>query len=198
MVQDQRVKDELAQEAMLGPGNKFRVRDSSVLAVFLSDLEAEKRTQRIYQLEKKWGERHPAYMAMMPLSTSFMLGQGHAATLVKQLTTDFLSDSQPMPQIDPIQSWSYKNTALAVQTYVLAASSHGLGTSLMEGYDARRVKEILRIPDRYALPMMVGTGYDYEENGDSKLTPRLELEEMVFGDSFGEPWAKAAEETDSV
>jgi predicted nucleotidyltransferase len=28
-------------------------------------------------------------------------------------------------------------------------------------YDTRRVKEILRIPDRFGVPLMVATGYEY-------------------------------------
>lgn len=177
---------------MLGIGNQYRVRDCSALAVFLADLEAGKRIQRVESLEREWGKRHPAYLAMMPLSTSFLIGEGHAATALKQLSTGFVSDvmQRPMPLIEPVQAWSYKNVALAAQSYVLAATSHDLGTCLMEGFDPRRAKEILRIPDRYDIPMMVGTGYDHETEAQSyqQLTPRLNVEEIVFQDSFGVPW----------
>jgi nitroreductase len=193
MVTSQAAKDKVT-EAMLGPGNQFRTQQCSALAVFLSDLEAGKRIQRIHQLETDWGKRPPAYMAMMPLTTSYLLGEGHAATLLKQLAGSFLSEIQPMPQQEPIQSWCYKNTALAAQSYVLAAESHDLGTSMMEGMDTRRLKEVLRIPDRYAIPIVIATGYDYEnETDESTLTPRLPLEELVFQDSFGVPYVDPAE-----
>jgi nitroreductase len=194
MVTSQAAKDKVATQAMLGPGNQFRTQQCSALAVFLSDLEAGKRIQRIHQLETDWGKRHPTYMAMMPLTTSYLLGEGHAATLLKQVAGSILSEIQPMPQQEPIQSWCYKNTALAAQSYVLAAESHDLGTSMMEGMDTRRLKEVLRIPDRYAVPIVIATGYDYEnETDETTLTPRLPLEELVFQDSFGVPYGEPAE-----
>jgi hypothetical protein len=96
----------------------------------------------------------------------------------------------------------------------MAATAHGLSTCMMEGYDARRAMEILRVPPgRYGLPIMVATGYGYdgtatpashaddlggeddaeEEEGDSDdkrrttRTPRLGMNELFFGDTFGEP-----------
>jgi len=187
MIQSQDVKNALAENVMLGAGNQYRVRDCSALAVFLADLEAGKRIQRIYNLEKEWGKRHPNYMAMMPMASSFLIGEGHAALAMKNLTTEIMSQVQPMPKIESTREWSYKNTSLFVQSYLLAATSHDLATTPMEGFDTRRAMEELRIPDRYAIPMMVATGYDYDENSESQ-TPRLNLNEAVFEDSFGEVW----------
>lgn len=197
MVTSQAVKDKLADQAMLGPGNQFRTRQCSALAVFLSDLQAGKRIQRIHELETDWGGRHPNYMAMMPLATSYMLGEGHAATLLKQVAGSIVSEisDKPMPQPEGILPWSYKNTSLVAQSYVLAAESHGLGTCIMEGMDTRRLQQILRIPDRYAIPLVVGTGYDYDTGDGTELglTPRLNLEELVFQDSFGVPYEEQTE-----
>lgn len=74
-------------------------------------------------------------------------------------------------------------------------------------FDSRRAKEILRIPDRYGIPLMVATGYDFgappvvhadlldcdEWDGEEDLqtqkprrTPRLEMNEIFFGDTFGD------------
>lgn len=187
MVDSLSVKQELSQKAMLGLGNQFRTKDASTLAVFLSDLEAGKRIERIMKLER--GMRHPNYLGQLPLAASFLLGQGHAATFLKNVATDALSQVQPMPVVEPIHAWSYKNTSLAIQSYLLAATSQNLATCIMEGFDGRRVKEILRIPDRYAVPAIVATGYEYqEENQTQQPTPRLDLEEVVFGNTFGQPW----------
>lgn len=191
IVKDPHVKESLAEKAMLGKGNQYRVKDCSVLAVFLSDLEADLRLNRVIEMERQHQQRHPSYLATLPLSASFLMGQGHAATFIKQISTNLLSDFRPTPEIEPIQAWSYKNTALAVQSFLLAATSHQLATSVMEGLDARRMREILRIPeDRYRIPMVVATGYDYDEatSDPPKRTARLPLEEMVFTDSFGIPW----------
>lgn len=156
----------------------------------MSDLEPTKRVNRIHQLEKDF--RHPNYRASFPLSTSFLIGEGHAANLIKGIATNFMSSVSPMPEIDPVQAWSYKNMGLVAQTFVYAAESHGLATTMMEGFDPRRTRELLRIPDRYAIPLMVATGYEYEEEQQStteeQMTPRLDLSEVVFSETFGEPW----------
>jgi len=185
LVRDEALKARLADEAMLGAGNAFRTRDCSALAVFLADLEPSKRLERVMTLER--GRRHPGYRAALPLASSFLMGEGHAATLLKQISTTLLSHTvKAMPLPEPIQAWSYKNTSLAVQSYVLSATSHDLATAIMEGYDPRRCKEILRIPDRYDIPMVVATGYEYFEE-EQPPTLRLGLEELVFDNTFGRP-----------
>ena len=115
------------------------------------------------------------------------MGEGHASTLLKQISTTVLSSTvRQMPGIEPVQAWSYKNAALSVQSYVLSATANDLATAIMEGYDPRRCKEILRIPDRYDIPMMVATGYEYFEEVEPP-TPRFAIEEVVFDNVFGTP-----------
>ena len=185
MVQCPEIKTMLADRAMLGAGNQYRVKDSSVVAVFLADLEVHKRIDRIYELEQ--GCRDPNYLATFPIASSFLMGEGHAATLLKQISTDIMSEIQPMPSVEPVQAWSYKNAGLVAQQYTLAATSHDLATCMMEGYDVRRAKDVLRVPDRYGIPIMVATGYEYEDPSTFLTTPRLEMDEVVFGDTFGSP-----------
>lgn len=191
MVQNPSLKEKVAETCMLGLGNQYRTRDAPVLAVFLSDLEVTKRVGRIEKLEKN--QRDPNYLNMLPIASSFLAGEGHAALLMKQAATDFLSYQydKAMPCIEPVQAWSYKNTGIIAQTFVLAATSHGLGTCIMEGMDGRKIKELLRVPDRYAVPLAIATGYEYleEDKNDTKEvhTPRLPINEVCFSDSFGVP-----------
>lgn len=204
MVQDNILKKEIAEKGMIGKGNQYRARDCSCLTIFCADLKPSLRLQRILELERNNTSqpRHPDYLAMMPITTSFMIGEGYAATLLKQATMEYLSLStdHPMPEIDFARVWSYKNTSLMVQTYVLAATSHNLQTSIMEGFDPRYLKELLHIPDdRYGIPMVVATGYEYcndkekanvssKENDDNiPQTARLDINEVVFQDTFGSP-----------
>jgi nitroreductase len=203
LVQDPGLKNEIAGKAMIGKGNQYRARDCSTLAIFCSDLQPSTRISRILELERNHTSqpRHPDYLAMMPISTSFMIGEGHAATFLKQAAMEFISSStnQPMPDIDFARVWSYKNTALMVQSYVLAATSHSLHTSIMEGFDPRHMKDLLHIPDdRYGIPMVVATGYEYcnptdanasskESHTDDSRTARLNINEVVFQDTFGVP-----------
>ena len=185
ILQNQGIKEDLAKTAMLGPGNIYRTIDSSAVAVFLADLEPSKRLGRIMELEKESGVRTKQYLATLPVISSFLMGQGKLATMMKQAATDVMSPTQPMPTIDSIQSWSYKNASLMAQTFVLAATSQGLDTCLMEGYDSRRAREVLKIPDRYDIPLMCGIGYEYEDEEQFGRAPRLKKNEVFFSDLFG-------------
>lgn len=185
LVQSDEMKQKLSKEAMLGPGNQFRTNDASALAVFLADLEPTKRINRIYELEKNC--RNPNYLNSLPMVSSFLIGEGHAATMIKSVATNFLSNVQPMPVVEPVQAWGYKNSSLLAQTFVYAAESNDLATCMMEGFDSRRLQEILCIPDRYAVPLAVAIGYEYEDPESFEKTPRLDVSEVVFSDTFGEP-----------
>ena len=112
----------------------------------------------------------------------------------------------PAPNIEDIKSWSAKNTGLLAATYMLAATSFGLSTAPMEGYDESRVCFQLGIPrDRYFVPMIVATGYakkqkptstvkhtesesesesQEEEEGDMGKI-RFRRDEVVYGEKFG-------------
>lgn len=238
LLRDAHLKSILSEHAMLGMGNKYRTLDASGIAVFCTDLLPGKRIDRIYQLEADSGVRDDGYMAVMKVASSFLTGEGSASsdsgsssssggssqsrisTFLKRTVAHALSPLQPMPTMEDVECWSYKNAGIASSIYTLAATAHGLSTCMMEGYDARRVKEILRVPDRYGIPLMVATGYDYcgedvrgrnlpevvhadflngddvvvgfdegdaASNRNKRRTPRLEMHELFFGDTFGEP-----------
>lgn len=209
---------------MLGFGNQYRTNDASAIAVFCTDLEPSKRIDRIYQMERDSGTREDGYLAVLRVASSFLTGEGttatpipgggggsstHLSTFLKRTFTHALSPVQPMPTMEHVESWSYKNAGIVAQMYTMASTAHGLSTCMMEGFDARRAKEILRIPDRYGIPLMVATGYDWNappvvhanlsEDDDfpeggkeldmppQKRTPRLEMNELFFGDTFGQP-----------
>ena len=200
-----------------GFGNQYRTVDASAVLVFCSDLEPSRRVDRIYDLERQAGMREDGYMAVLRVASSFLTGESstaslhstgggsstHLSTMLKKTFTDILSPVQPMPTMEDVESWSYKNVGIAAQMYTLAATAHGLSTCMMEGYDARRLKEILRIPERYGAPLVVATGYEYdappvvhelgeeqdevEETSIRRRTPRLDLSDVFFGDTFGAP-----------
>jgi nitroreductase len=208
---------------MLGAGNKYRTIDASGIAVFCSDLRPGKRVDRIHDLERDGGMREDGYMAVMRVASTFLTGEGggsgsgggggRLSAFAKRTFADALSPVRPMPTMEDAGMWSYKNAGIASQMYTMAATAHGLSTCMMEGYDARRAMEILRVPpERYGLPIMVATGYGYdgtatpashaddmggeddaeEEGGGSDdkrptRTPRLGMNELFFGDTFGEP-----------
>lgn len=111
--------------------------------------------------------------------------------VVRKGLFDLVSHLTPMPTISAsAEAWSFKNTMLAVHAYLLACTAHGLATAPMEGFDGRRVREVLEVPDTYAIPVVVSTGYPDLEAGKGKEYPpsaRLPFEEMFSEDTFDYP-----------
>ncbi len=78
--------------------------------------------------------------------------------------------------------WYMYDVALAMQNLVLAAHSQGLGTVHVGLFDAKRVADILRVPEGYCVVALTPLGYPDEEPA---VRPRKELSEVVFYDKYG-------------
>ena len=103
---------------------------------------------------------------------------------------------QAVPQPIRAEAWALKGCMLAAQSYMLAATAHGLATAPMEGFDAERLRVYLDVPDRYSLPLVVATGYAPE--GDvPRPSPRLPPEEVFFEDCFGGPMTRGLPVSDT-
>lgn len=131
---------------MLGIGNQYRTIDASGIAVFCTDLEPSKRIDRVYELEREGGAREEGYMAVLRVAATFLTGEANThnaawgqgtstnlSTFFKQSFTKAMSPVQPMPSMESVESWSYKNAGIMAQMYTLAATAHGLSTCIMEG-----------------------------------------------------------------
>jgi nitroreductase len=138
LLRDPLIKSTLSKHAMLGFGNQYRTKDASGIAVFCTDLEPSKRIDRIYDLECSNGVREDGYLAVLRVAATFLTGEAtsnntHLSTLLKQSFTAALSPVQPMPSMENVESWSYKNAGIVAQMYTMAATAHGLSTCMMEG-----------------------------------------------------------------
>jgi hypothetical protein len=116
LVNSGELKSQLADTAMLGPGNAFRARDCSVLAVFICDVQLHKRIPRILQLEREAGLRDANYLASFPVVTSFLLSgenaamgdglvSGGVARTLKRVATDLVSPMKPAPTMESVEAW---------------------------------------------------------------------------------------------
>ena len=70
--------------------------------------------------------------------------------------------SKPTPR-EPISLahmdvWAHKTTALACQTFMLAARAEGYDSCPMEGLDSKRVKQLLGLPRRAGITMAISMG----------------------------------------
>ncbi|GAB4018462.1 MAG: nitroreductase family protein [Bdellovibrio sp.] len=64
---------------------------------------------------------------------------------------------EPVSKAD-MRVWAHKSTALACENLMLAFSAYGYDTCPMEGYDSKRVKNILNLPSCAEICMIVSAG----------------------------------------
>ena len=197
-------KASLSEHAMLG-GNKSRVKDSQLTAVFLKDLKPSKRLPRVLEVEDTSRARHDDYLAVLPLASAYFSGEQAASSSssssddpsssLKSLALGLLSTHlKSVPSSPQLHCWTSKNVGLAAMTFVYACESRGYSTCVMEGYDGRRVLKCLDVDDeagRWDVPLCVAVGtareIDKKEQmeGGNKRTGRLEVGEVFFMDKFG-------------
>tara|TARA_B100000989_G_scaffold128374_1_gene95312 strand:+ start:1308 stop:2030 length:723 start_codon:yes stop_codon:yes gene_type:complete len=52
----------------------------------------------------------------------------------------------------------HKSTALAAQTFMVSMAAQGYDTCPMEGFDSKRLKKLLKLPNRAQISMVIGCG----------------------------------------
>ena len=155
------------------------------------------------------------YVQSLAAKVAFMYGSGKLSTTLRSIATHLLSPLSASPKISrDNESFACKNAAFAGLQFMLAATSQGLSTCPMEGFDERRISSSFNIPmENYVVPFVVALGYAEEkinghdiehlvndkigndEDGNSKKIsemkfpqkPRFAVEDMFFSDSYGQP-----------
>ena len=156
-------------------------------------------TKKLVELETAAGT-DPGYLRDLVTKVNALLGNGgFIAGKIRSLATHLASAIQPSPVLpcDP-GAWSTKNTIFSAQTFILAATAHGLATAPMEGYDERRLCYTLGIPmNRYSIPLVIAVGYSLEVAegkfySGSNMKRRYPLEDICFVDTFDNNWKPSA------
>lgn len=83
---------------------------------------------------------------------------------------------------DKGDSWYMYDTALATENLCLAAHALGLGTVILGAFDAKKAAEVLKVPEGFAVVVLVPLGYPAAEG---RPPTRKELAEIVFTNTFG-------------
>lgn len=175
---------ELVGRAALSESNRRRVMDAPLTAVFCADLEPAHALPRV-KAEAVARGKDARQVEDLELAVGYYATHGKLASLVKGVAANALSPVAPAPQPEGRKAWAYKSAMLAAQTYLLAATAHGLATAPMEGFDAARLRAYLDVPARYALPLVVATGYAPAESPEPPPSPRLDVTDLFFEDRFG-------------
>jgi len=71
--------------------------------------------------------------------------------------------------------WAVVDTAIAMQTMVIAAWSLGIGSCWIGACDEGKVKELLKIPDKWKVVGLVTFGYPAEQPKPKKKKPFEEI-----------------------
>ncbi|MDH7555505.1 MAG: nitroreductase family protein [Candidatus Methanosuratincola sp.] len=87
--------------------------------------------------------------------------------------------------------WYKVDTAIALQTMVIAATGEELGTCWVGSFDEAMVKETLKIPDRFEVVAMLAVGYPKEGFSltgtiTSVLRKKKDFGEIVSYNCYGE------------
>jgi nitroreductase len=223
IVVDSKQQKEALSKYALGP-NRNRVLDSDVTIVFLADRQVLRTlsnfrkyfaaptttttttTRQGGQNNKWYSRKMQIYLALFssgyPLPrcisavVSFFI---RTAVSMVDLVTRFF---YPMPTLSSAETWSSKQALMVAMTYMLACSARHLDTIPMEGINARGIRRVLKVPSRYAVPLIVSTGREYcpkETASNSSqaaaaataaatptLRQRYPMQEMIFNNVFGE------------
>lgn len=92
----------------------------------------------------------------------------------------FRSDGTPVT--DKSDYWYMFDVALAMENLALAACSIGLGTVIIGGFDAKKVAQLLEVPEGAVVVSMTPLGYPDHKG---QVSPRKELSEVLFKDKYG-------------
>lgn len=81
--------------------------------------------------------------------------------------------------------WFMFDAGIVMEHIALAAWNFGLGTCHVGAFDAKKVEELLKVPEGFAVVEMTPLGYF---DVTPKVTPRRPLEELIYIDHFGVPY----------
>ncbi len=205
--------------------NRDRVLDSDCTVLFLADRQAMSswKDYKMLLLESSERNRSKSKLAWLKLRALVALfsngiplpkiiagpisfGLRFAMRVVSWFARGWLV----VPTLSSPECWSQKNTMLVAMAYMLGCSARGLETTPMEGYLSWGVRQSLKIPRRYTIPLMVATGRAYSKSDSTtkdgeddagtshgaspdKATPRFPIDAIVYENGF--PWANASIET---
>jgi nitroreductase len=122
-----------------------------------------------------FGERNPARQALLdaPCAVCLVAERNLAGMKKGEAVTDK-------------GDWFMFDCGIAMEHFVLAAWSLGLGTVHLGAFDSKKVEEVLSVPDGYSVVSMTPLGYPDEQPA---ARPRKTVEEILFLDRFGKAYS---------
>jgi nitroreductase len=156
VIQDQARKESLVPIAY----DQSQVADCSALVVVLGDKEANESVEKIYKPLVEKGQMKPEAYEQFKKNVDSAYAKNGEAYKTNQ---------------------AVMNASFGAMQLMIAAKAHGIDSGPMGGFDPEKLKEALRIPDRYQPVMLVTLGYRAEE---PRRTSRLGWDDVVVEETF--------------
>ncbi len=112
-----------------------------------------------------------------------LIESGALPERTREVFIPYLSKGMDTVTKDSLMVAAAANVAIAVEHIVLQAVEIGLGTCWVRWYEDNKVKEILDIPEHVEVMALLPIGVPDE---DPSRRPRLELDQLVNGEKYGE------------
>ena len=112
-----------------------------------------------------------------------LIESGALPERTREVFIPYLSKGMDTVTKDALMVAAAANVAIAVEHIVLQAVEIGLGTCWVRWYEDDKVKEILDIPEHVEVMALLPIGVPDE---DPSRRPRLELDQLVNGEKYGE------------
>lgn len=186
VVREPEVKAQLKPAVLDQP----QVTEASAVVVFIADADAaQENYEKVLALGVETGAMTPRHADYYRKSVKrlFLRKPFNLIGLGKWLVVSVLRIFRPIPDLvfsgTQAQTYVARQSMLAAATLMIAAKSFGIDSSPMEGFDECRVKQILKIPAPFVIPIIVALGYS-AEGPPTKPSVRLPLKERVFWNRY--------------
>jgi nitroreductase len=178
VVQDRAVRPALRRACM----DQAQLEEAPFVVIFAGDRRAyENHFDAIVDQERAAGIITESYAAHLRKIVPLMFRQGPAGLgwLWKAVLVPLVRRFRPVPEMIAVHKrfWLAKQVLLSAMNFMLAAQAAGLNTSPMEGFDAGRLRKVLRLPRSLEPILVVALGYG--EPGPPAKT-RLPLEQVTI------------------
>ncbi len=184
IVTDSEVKSKLRKAAF----NQRQVEDAPAVVVFATDTHVARNFESTAAHALDLGHWSESYVKYLRRIVNAVFGREFfgIGNFIRWAGTRSLSFFRPMPMVPfgdaGFAGYGWKQSSLAAQTFMLAASAHGLDTCPMEGIDERWVRKAVGLPGNYTIPMIIPIGFAPEP---AKLSPRFPPEKIFHRDCYG-------------
>jgi nitroreductase len=135
-----------------------------IVCVARTDLWKVRQSEMLHQLRKEDGTISKGaltyYKKIVPLA--YNQGPGNIIGFIKQIIFFFrgfqlVTPREPTSYSD-MRVWANKSTALGCENLMLSLRAYGYDSCPMEGFDSKRIKKLLNLPNKSDICMVIGAG----------------------------------------